>query len=54
MGKNFGLRSDGTYDPNSNVLTLPKGAGYYCRVRLPGSPQKKTAVAAGKYPLRKI
>lgn len=29
MGKNFGLRADGTYDPNSNILTLPKGAGYY-------------------------
>lgn len=29
MGRNFGLRPDGTYDPNSNVLTLPKGAGYY-------------------------
>lgn len=29
MGRSFGLRPDGTYDPNSNVLTLPKGAGYY-------------------------
>ena len=29
MGKTFGLRKDGTYDPNSNVLSLPKGAGYY-------------------------
>lgn len=28
MGKSFGLLSDGTYDPKSNVLTLPKGAGY--------------------------
>jgi len=28
IGKNFGLQSDGTYNPNSNVLTLPNGAGY--------------------------
>lgn len=28
MGKSFGLLPDGTYDPKSNILSLPKGAGY--------------------------
>lgn len=28
MGVNFGKNIDGTYDPNSNVLKLPNGAGY--------------------------